>query len=243
VPGDVSEAAFVLCCLAAVAGAVVQAVIGFGYALVLVPMLLLVGHELIPVAPLVVATPMVLWLAWADRHGLDLPGFGRLTAGRIPGTVVGVWLLGIVGATAISEVAGALLILAAAFSFVRGARQASPRLEVAAGFASGVAGTVSAVGGPYLGLAFADRPPAVLRATISLAFAVGLVISLLALMLAGRIERDPVVLGVALVPATAVGLWAGRAVAHRADPRWLRPAVLVFAAAAGTFAIVRGLTG
>jgi uncharacterized membrane protein YfcA len=243
VPGDISEAAFALCCAAAVGGAIVQATIGFGYALLVVPALLVVRVDLIPVTPLVVATPMVFWLAWADRHGFDRGGFWRLLSGRVPGTAVGAWLLGIIGTTALSEAAGAMLLLAVVFTFVRGVRRASPRLEVAAGFASGVAGTVSAVGGPYLGLALADRPGPTLRATISAAFAVGLILSLLALVLAGEVEREPVVLGLALVPATAAGLWLGRRVAHRADPRWLRPAVLVVAAAAGAFALLRGLLG
>ena len=88
-PGDVSAIAFALCCLAAVGGAVVQGVIGFGYAMVVVPALLLVRDDLIPVAPLVVATPMMLWLAWTERRGFDAGAFWRLTAGRVPGTVVG----------------------------------------------------------------------------------------------------------------------------------------------------------
>ena len=235
--------AFALCCLAAAAGAVVQAVIGFGYAMLVVPALLLVRVDLIPVTPLVVATPMVLWLAWADRGGFDAGAFTRLTGGRIPGTVVGAWLLGMIGAAALSEVAGALLVFAAGLSFVRGARRVSPPLEVGAGFVSGIAGTVSAVGGPYLGLAMADRAGPVLRATISVAFAVGIVLSLAALLVAGRVEREPVELGIALVPATALGLWLGRPVARRIEGAWLRPAVLAFAGAAGVFALLRGALG
>ena len=240
-PGEISVLAFAVCCLAAAGGGVVQALIGFGYALLIVPTLLLVRVDLVPVTPLVVATPMVLWLAWADRRGLDAPVFWRMTAGRVPGTAVGAWLLGVIGTTALSEAAGVLLIVAAALSFARGARRVSPALEYGAGFASGVAGTVSAVGGPYLGLAMADRAGPTLRATVSVAFAVGIVVSLLALGVADRIERPAVELGIALVPATALGLGLGRRVARRAEGRWLRPAVLAFAAAAGVFAIVRGL--
>jgi len=112
---------------------------------------------------------------------------------------------------------------------------------VVAGFASGLAGTVGAVGGPYLGLAYADRPGPVLRATVSLAFAVGVVFSLAAVGVAGEVERAPLQLGVALVPATFAGLWGGRRLADRVDRGMLRPAVLTFAAAAGAFALLRGL--
>jgi uncharacterized protein len=228
-----------LCGVAAVVGGVVQGAVGFGYALVLVPTLLLVAPESVPVTPLVVATPMVLVQAFAERRALDVPGFARMTAGRVPGTVLGAWVLTRVGTSFVAAFAGALLLSAVCASALRGARSSSPRLEVVAGFFSGVAGTVGAVGGPYLGLAYADRPGPVLRATISLAFAVGVVVSLSAVGIAGEIEPRPFHLGVALVPVTLFGLLSGRRVAL--EGRWLRPVVLGFAAAAGAFALVRGL--
>jgi uncharacterized membrane protein YfcA len=238
---DLTAVELVLCGLAAIAGAAIQGALGFGYALVVVPALLLFAPEAVPVAPLTVATPMVFVQAVAERRGLDVPGFWRLTAGRVPGTALGAWVLTLVGPSFVAAAAGALLLSAVAASALRGPRASSPRLEVAAGFASGVAGTVGAVGGPYMGLAFADRPGPVLRATISLAFAVGVVLSLAAVGIAGEIEPEPLRLGAALVPFTFLGLVAGRRFSTRLDGGLLRPAVLAFAGAAGASALLRGL--
>jgi uncharacterized membrane protein YfcA len=238
---DLSTVELVLCGLAAIAGAAIQGAVGFGYALVVVPALLLVAPEAVPVTPLTVATPMVIVQAVAERRALDAPGFWRLTAGRLPGTALGAYVLTLVGAAFVAAAAGALLLAAVAASALRGRRSASPRLEVAAGFASGVAGTVGAVGGPYMGLAYADRPGPVLRATISLAFAVGVVLSLTAVWVAGEVEPDALRLGAVLVPFTFLGLFAGRRFSGRLDGGLLRPAVLGFAAAAGAFALLRGL--
>jgi uncharacterized protein len=230
-----------LCGLAAVAGAAIQGAIGFGYALVVVPTLLLVAPAAVPVTPLVVATPMVAFQSVAERRGLDLHGFGRMTAGRLPGTAIGAWVLSQVSPAFVAGAAGALLLAAVAGSALRGARSTSHALEVVAGFVSGIAGTVGAVGGPYLALAYADRPGRVLRATISLAFLVGLLFSLAAIGIAGEIDADPVRLGLILVPTTFAGLWVGRRVAERLAGGWLRPAVLVFAGAAGLFALLRAV--
>jgi uncharacterized membrane protein YfcA len=230
-----------LCALAAVAGAIVQGAIGFGYALVVVPTLLLIAASAVPVTPLVVATPMVVFQCFAERRALDAPGFGRMTAGRMPGTALGAWVLSQVGPAFVAGAAGALLLAAVAASAIRGARSTSPGLEVAAGFASGVAGTVGAVGGPYLGLAYADRPGPVLRATVSFAFLVGIVASLVAIGIAGEIDRDPVRLGLLLVAPTFLGLFAGRRLTRFLDGGWLRPVVLLFAGAAGAFALLRAL--
>lgn len=230
-----------MCTVAAVAGAAVQGAVGFGYALVVVPTLLLVAPEAIPVTPLVVAMPMVIVQAVAERRGLDTGGFARMTAGRVPGTALGAWVLSVAGSAFVAGAAGGLLLLAAAGSAIRGARRTGPGTQVAAGFASGVAGTVAAVGGPYLALAYADRSGPELRGTISLAFAVGVVFSLFAVWIAGEVERAPVELGLALVPATFAGLWLGRRVARRLEGPWLRPAVLAFAGAAGAFALLRSV--
>lgn len=236
---DLSVADLVLCVAAAAAGAVVQGTIGFGYALMVVPALLLIAPQTIPTTPLVVALPMVVVLAITDRRDLDRAGFARMTAGRIPGTVLGAWILNLVGARVIGGAAGALLLLAVAASVARGLSATSHRLEVVAGFFSGIAGTVGAVGGPYLGLAYADRPGPVLRATVSAAFAVGVVLSLGAVALAGALDGAAARLGLALIPATFVGLALGRRLAGRLDGGWLHPAVNAFAGAAGVFALLR----
>lgn len=238
---DLSALEFVVCAVAAAGGAVVQALLGFGYALVVVPALLVIAPDAVPATALVVALPMVTWVAWAERRAIDRPGFWRMSLARIPGTVLGAIVLGLVGTRAIATLAGALLLLAVVFTGLRGARRASPALEVAAGFGSGAAGTVAAVGGPYLGLAFADRPPDVLRGTVSAAFAVGIVMSLVAVAVAGRLSQDDVTLGIALMPATGVGLALGRGVGRRLRTARLRPAVLGVAAGAGLFALARGL--
>ena len=238
---DLTTLELALCGGAVVAGAVIQGAIGFGYALVVVPALLFFVPEAVPVTPLVVATPMVIVQAIVERRALDPPGFARLMAGRVPGTVFGAWVLTLVGQSFVAAAAGALLLAAVAASAIRGRRSTSPPLEVAAGFASGVAGTVGAVGGPYMGLAYADRPGPVLRATISMAFAIGVVISLAAVWIAGEVEPAPLRLGAALVPFTFAGLFAGRRLAARIDGGMLRTAVLAFAGAAGAFALLRGL--
>jgi len=184
---------------------------------------------------------MVIVQAFAERRALDAGGFARMTAGRVPGPALGAGGLTRVGTSFVAATAGALLLTAAIASAFRGVRRTSRPLEVAAGFASGLAGTVGAVGGPYLGLAYADRPGPVLRATVSLAFAVGVLFSLAAVGVAGEVERAPLELGASLVPATFLGLWGGRRLAGRVDGGMLRPAVLAFAGAAGTFALLRGL--
>ncbi len=236
-----SGAGLVVVLLAAFGGTLVQGSVGFGFALLAVPALLLVEPSALPVTPLFLAIPMVVTMALRERGAIDLPGFWRMTAGRVPGTLAGTWVVVALGSDATTALVGALLVGAVALSLVAASVVATPGTQVAAGFVSGVMSTTGAIGGPALGLAYQDRPGPELRSTLALAFAVGVVLSLASLAAAGEVRGEQVGWALQLLPAMALGLWASRFTARRLDGRWLRPAVLGFAALAGVAALLRAV--
>jgi uncharacterized membrane protein YfcA len=81
----------------------------------------------------------------------------------------------------------------------------------------------------------------VLRSTLAVTIGTGTVVSLVGLAIAGAVAGWQVVLALALLPGVGAGLLAGRALTARVDGRWLRPAVLAFAAVTAVLAIARGL--
>jgi uncharacterized membrane protein YfcA len=133
-----------------------------------------------------------------------------------------------------------LLILAALGSFFRPDFKVNDGTRLAGGLASGVVGTVAALGGTPLALVYQDRSGAELRSTLASSFILGIVMSLVGLALAGKVEGRHAVLALQLLPGMLAGLWASRWVVERLDERWLRPAVLAFAAVAGVVIVVLG---
>lgn len=117
------------------------------------------------------------------------------------------------------------------------------RTRVAGGVASGIMGTAAGIGGPPLALIYQSRSGPEIRATLAVAFALGTTISLSALALAGRVGPEHLLLAVELLPALLMGLWSARFVAGYLAGRWLRPAILFFAAVSGLAAMVLGLAG
>ena len=79
--------------VAVAAGAIIQGSIGFGYALVAVPAMVLLLPWAVPVTPLFLALPMTLLMSAREWRSIDLSGFALITAGRLLGTAVGVVLL------------------------------------------------------------------------------------------------------------------------------------------------------
>src|SRR4028118_284277 len=99
--------------VAVAVGAVIQGSIGFGYALVAVPAMVLLLPWAVPVTPLLLALPMTLLMSAREWRSIDLGGFALITGGRLVGTAAGVVLLVVAPKGYLSVLTG-LLTLAAA---------------------------------------------------------------------------------------------------------------------------------
>lgn len=221
-------------------GAVVQGSIGFGANLLAAPVLAVVEPRALPATLMLLVLPLAGTMVRRERHGVDRRGVALLIAGRVPGTVVGAAVAAAVASEVLSVLAGAAVLLAVATSVVTPHVPVTPTTTVAAGVVSGAMGTATSIGGPPLALLYQRREGPVLRATLAAVFAIGTVLSLLALAVAGALAGWQVALALALAPGTLTGTALGGVLAERIDGRWLRPAVLVVAAVAAAGAVVRG---
>jgi len=224
-------------------GTVVQGTLGFGLALVVVPVAAVVAPEALPAAVIVLVLPLSFWLAFRERRSVDLSGLLYLIGGRLVGTVLGVALLVAVPTAYLSVLFGGLVVVAAIASAVSGPNLAVNRAtQSAGGVASGIMGTAAGIGGPPLVLVYQCRSGAEIRGTLAVVFSVGGVISLLALVPAGRVAAEHLILALVLLPALVLGLLvAARLTKAVARTPWLRPAVLLFAALSGVVAALQAL--
>ena len=233
----------VLALIAVAVGALIQGSIGFGYAFVAVPAMALLYTEAVPVTPLLLALPMTVLMSAREWRYIDVSGFVLITGARVVGTAVGVGLLVFIPASFLSVLVGLLIVMAALMSFLSPTFEVNNKTRLAGGIASGVTSTTAAIGGAPLALIYQDRSGAELRSTLAISFVAGIVISLVGLALAGKVEGWHLVLALELLPGLLLGLWASRWAVKALDERWLRPVVLTFAAAAGLLVILLGLQG
>ena len=233
----------VLALVAVAVGAVIQGSIGFGYAFVAVPAMALLYTEAVHVTPLLLALPMTVLMSAREWRYIDLSGFFLITGARVVGTIVGVGLLVFIPASYLSVLVGFLIVIAALMSFLSPTFEVNNKTRLAGGIASGVTSTTAAIGGAPLALIYQDRSGAELRSTLAISFVAGIVISLVGLALAGKVEGWHLVLALELLPGLLLGLWASRWTVEALDERWLRPIVLAFAAAAGLLVIFLGPQG
>jgi hypothetical protein len=222
-------------------GALVQGSVGFGFALVAAPVMALIAPSALPATALLLGFPLNLFVVWRERAHADLHGFPHIVGGLVAGTAGGAAIMTAMPSASLSVLFGGAIVSVSALSALRPMEHHGHAVRVAAGTASGLINTVAGTGGPPLALLYQRRPGPQLRSTLALAFLIALVLSVIGVAVAGRLGWEHVRESLALVPALAIGAWSSRYVSRWLDERWLRPAVLAFAAASGAAALMRGL--
>jgi uncharacterized membrane protein YfcA len=219
-------------------GSCAQASIGFGLGLLAAPVLAIVDERLVPGPLLMIALVLTLLVARRERGGLDWPGVKWSVFGRVPGSV-----LGTIAVVALAErlliVVFAVMVLTAVLLSAAGWK-VSPTVPTlfTAGFASGLMGSITSIGGPPMAIAYQHRSGPELRATLALFFVFGSALSIALLAVAGEIGADDVRLAAALMPAMVVGLALAKFAARSLDRGFVRPAILWFSGTASAALLV-----
>ena len=228
---DVTVGAVIVAALATALGATIQGAIGFGMNLVTVPALALVLPESLPVTVIVLGLPVSLAMFSHEHRAMDREGLAWILAGRVPGTVFGAWVVTTVSATTLQGLAGAVVLVLVVASLVMPPWPIRRGTQLVAGTVSGVTGTAAGIGGPPLALLYQRGSGARMRSTLAASFLFGTILSLAVLAFAGEVAGRQVLLGAGLAPLVVAGSVAGRRFHDRLDHGWIRPAVLVLAAA------------
>jgi uncharacterized membrane protein YfcA len=239
----VTVAAYVIILLTVVLGASAQGSIGFGQNLIVVPVVALVLPAALPGTLVVSGIPLTALMVLREHEGIDRRTVAWVTAGRVPGTVLGVLVVATVSSRLLGGLAGAVVLVAVAVSLLVRTVPLNPVSESVAGAASGVMGTAAAIDGPPLALLLQHHPGHRFRPTMAACFTVATVMSLVALGLAGEISRDQLLLALALMPGYLIGFAISRPVTRALHGRDLRPIVLGLVTVTGAAAVVKAFVG
>jgi uncharacterized membrane protein YfcA len=227
--------------LATLVGATIQGSIGFGVNLVTVPVLALVLPDALPATVVLIGIPLALAMVRHEIHAVDRPGLAWIIVGRVPGTLAGTWLVTTLSPDGLKVLIGVCVFLAATVSLFIPPIRLRPANQMAGGFAAGITGTAAGIGGPPVALLYQHHPGPAMRATVSAAFFFGALLSATSLAVAGEVRAADVAIAAGLLPMVLIGSVLGRRSHDLLDRRWLRPAVLGFAAVSSVVAIVTAL--
>ena len=230
--------ALLLVTLLVATAASIQGAAGFGMALLAAPLLTLVDRSFAP-APLVLAViPLSILVAVRDWAHLDRKGLAWAIGGRLPGVVLGGLAAAALSERSLALVLAVAVLVAVGLSLVTARLRPTPGTLVSAGFASGFMGTTTSIGGPPMALVYQRSAGPTFRSTLAIYFAVGALMSLTALALAGRVGPHELRLGLLLWPGVLIGFLLSGPLTRYLDAGRTRPMVLTISALAALVLIV-----
>jgi len=238
-PVSPSELAIAL--VLATLGATLQGSVGLGLAVVAAPILLLLNPLWVPGPLLLAALVLVALIAYRDRAHIIAPDVALATTGRVMGTIPAAYAMNVLPGEVYDLTFSGLVLVGVLLSVTGWHIARTPRNVVFSGIFSGVASTMSAVGGPPMALIYQhDRGPSV-RGTMSAIFILGTVISITGLWWAGHFNQQQLLMGIALLPGIFVGFALSRHTAARLDMRHTRPAILSVSAISALTILFRAI--
>jgi uncharacterized membrane protein YfcA len=233
-------------CLIIFVAAAVQAITGFGYALLAVPLLTVVVD---PPTAVVGAGLAGFWLSVVvivreHMHVRWRPALTLVATGLL-GLPIGLVLLAVLSDRALRLLI-AVVVLVCTVQVWRAVRLPEHAAVVTgAGFLSGVLSTSTGTNGPPLVAAFQAMgyEPRHFRATLAAVFAGSGVLSIAGFTVAGQVTRPVLLLALVGAPAAALGWFAGNTLFVRIDGTRFRYAVLTGLVVSSLISVVRALRG
>ena len=225
--------------------AVAQAVSGFGYALLAVPVLsALTGSTDAVVVASLASVPMSPLMLAGNRHHVDRGAASRLVLASLVGMPLGLVLLDQVSDDVLRlMIGGVVIVLATLLATGFQLRRSAHALDIGCGFVSGVLATSTGTNGPPLvfGLQARRLEADAFRSTLAAVFVITGIVSNAVFVAAGKVDRDRLIAGAVGMPFVLAGVWAGRRLALRTGPSAWRRIVLGLLYLSAASAIVSAL--
>ena len=227
--------------VALVVGAAVQGTVGLGLGLVGAPVAAMVAPETMPdlLLWLAMLLPMVTLLR--EHHEIHWSGLAWSLPFRVPGTVLGVWLVTWFSTRELGVAIGVMVLVAVALTWRAVEVPIRRSTLTVAGLVSGVTGTATSIGGPPMALLYQHRPPHQVRSTLGIYFIVGAGMSLAGLAIGDALVPRDFQLAMLLVPCLVVGFVISGPIRRHVEAGHARAAVLAVCAASAAVLIVRSL--
>lgn len=227
-------------------GAFAQAVSGFGYALVTVPLLAAATDpRTAVVVSALTGIGLTLTAATRERAHARWRVAGSLTAAALLGLPAGLLILVLAPERLLSAMI-AVVVLGCTVLVWSGARIRTGAIAVGAvGVLVGVLTGATGTNGPPLVAAFHSLgyEPRAFRATLAATFSGTGVIGLAGFLVTGQLNAGTIRTALVALPAVALGWWLGNHVFARIDPVSFRRIVLAGLIGSAGIALVRSLTG
>ena len=222
-------------------GCWVQTALGFGMAVIAAPIIVVFAPEWVPVPLTFTALILSLFNTLNQREHIEYRALTPAFVLRIPGTIIGAWLLLHLNELWLQISVSVCVLLAVVISYFGKQFDYTPGRLGTAAFVSGIMGTTTSVGGPPMALVMQHGKPEVVRANLSLYFGYSCALSIISYAFIGRLTPDIIWVSASFIPVCALGFLGGLRARKYVDAGRFRPLLLFLCSGAGLFALISAI--
>ncbi len=242
---DIFSVSWVLAFGAVLFAAFIRGVSGFGLALVLAPVLLLLlnSKSIVAINFLLGAISNIMVLCYSYRN-INLKGIIPLAICSLLGIPPGLWIINIITPSTLKVLVGAVTIFfAIPLSF--GFTKAFTREKLAggvSGFVSGLIGTSTSLGGPAVVIFMHNQnwPKEVIHSSLAAFFLFSGASILITFAASGLVNTQIITFSASLAPALIIGTGLGMVTFRRINQRLFQAISLAIIIGAGILGIISG---
>lgn len=226
-----------ICALVLLVGCSIQTAIGFGMAVLAAPVVMLVAPEWVPYVLSTTALVTSGINSWYLKTHVSVSSMAPAVLARVPGTVIGIWLLLVMDLMWLQVVVSVAVLLAVIVSLFPLKFEATTNRLAWAGFASGFMGTTTSIGGPPMALVMQHGNPEKIRANLSLYFVFACLLSMSSYGLAGLINGEIGLVCLSFTPVAVAGFFFGKRIQSRIEAKTFRYLLLALCAVSSVIAL------
>jgi len=243
---EIFSTPWILALCAVLFAAFVRGLSGFGFALVLAPLLLLILN---PIA--VVITNLFLGMfgnilvLFRSLRDVNLKRILPIILSSLVGIPLGIWIISVASPSTMKVIIGAVIICFA-IPTAMGFHVSFSNERVGcslAGFLSGILASSTSLAGPPVVLFMHGQnwTKETIHSGLAVHFMFITVCSLLALSLAGKMEIATIITAASFIPAMGVGVFVGMSIFRKMNPRFFRAFSIAIVICTGILGVVSGL--
>ena len=243
---DIFSVSWVLASCVVLFAAFVRGVAGFGFALVLAPILLLIlSPKSVVVVNLLLGLLSNMFILSYSFRNVYLRRTFPMAASSLLGIPLGIWIITVITPSALRVLIGGVTVFFA-IPLALGFTKAFTRERLAcsiSGFLSGILSASTSLGGPPVVLFMHNQNwhKEAIHSNLAAYFMFLCSFSLIALSVSGFIDAQIIMGAASLVPALLVGIGLGMVTFTRINPRFFRGLSLAIIICAGILGILSGL--
>lgn len=230
---------FLLVTAITVVGAILQASVGFGFGLVIVPFLLAIDANFVPVPIIFASLFLMFHVAYKNRFSLSGHSIIYVIWGLALGAPIGALILTNIDSNTLVYFVASVVVLGLAASFLKFTMKITPATQFAASTTASILGTTIGMGGVPIALLYQNESGARIRAVLSTAFFVGSIFALFALSFTSRVSSGSLLLGCYLIPGIFIGSLIGQKCAVYIDKGYSKIAILLLSSGSVAYLLYR----